>query len=645
MQNAHWPIPSARHVALTACLALLLAAPWPAIATTYVMPTDDELVDRANLIIVGMVEGSQSATTTGTPATDHQVRVERVLKGFVLASDLLVRVPGGITAEGHLYQIHGAPELDVGQRVVLFLNPDDDHFRIVDLELGVFRERGIGTSRTALRRIAATEVALSIDSRAEERARSHKPRSFDDFTQWISDRSSGIERAPDYFLSETPGLVGTEEAFNHVRFDCRSFGGPNNVFARRAEFDTGGSVTYRAFNVGDQAIPGGGFTQIQRGLQAWSQVSASTVDLRYGGTTTNSVGGGGVEDFDGKDTVILKDPRNKIESTFNGSGVLAVTSIIGDCREVGTFANGSFIPIIDADIVFQDGLDANFYPFVLDPALAFERIFTHEAGHGIGMAHSCTGSCSGSAGEAIMRANYVDSTLGRTLGSDDRRGIRFLYPAATGAAPTAPTDLVATALTTSTIGLSWLDNSSNETGFLLQERAVASTEWSDLAILDPNTITVTVESIPEASARVYRIRANGSSNNSAFSNEAQATTFGSIGTCTEDVNTGCLADGRFEVTAQWETTQGTSGAGNFSSLTPDTGTFWFFDEDNVEMVVKVLDACDPFNAFWVFAGGLTNVEVEVLIVDRETGLARTYFNPQGTAFNPIQDTAAFETCP
>ena len=110
---------------------------------------------------------------------------------------------------------------------------------------------------------------------------------------------------------------------------------------------------------------------MQRGLQAWNQVSASTVNLRYGGTTNNNVGGGGVDDFDGTDRIILKDPRNVIDGSFDGSGTLAITSIIATCNEVGTFPNGTFIPILDADIVFQDGLDTDFYPFVQDPALAF----------------------------------------------------------------------------------------------------------------------------------------------------------------------------------------------------------------------------------------------------------------------------------
>jgi hypothetical protein len=79
-------------------------------------------------------------------------------------------------------------------------------------------------------------------------------------------------------------------------------------------------------------------------------------------------------------------------------------------------------------------------------------------------------------------------------------------------------------------------------------------------------------------------------------------------------------------------------------LTSDTGSFWFFSPTNVETVVKVLDGCGVDSSFWVFAGGLTNVDVVMTVTDTQTGAVRTYTNPQGSAFLPIQDTAAFAAC-
>jgi hypothetical protein len=63
------------------------------------------------------------------------------------------------------------------------------------------------------------------------------------------------------------------------------------------------------------------------------------------------------------------------------------------------------------------------------------------------------------------------------------------------------------------------------------------------------------------------------------------------------------------------------------------------------MVIKVLNACTLISRYWVFAGGLTNVNVTVTVTDTQTGAVRTYSNPLNTAFQPIQDTGAFSTCP
>jgi hypothetical protein len=81
-------------------------------------------------------------------------------------------------------------------------------------------------------------------------------------------------------------------------------------------------------------------------------------------------------------------------------------------------------------------------------------------------------------------------------------------------------------------------------------------------------------------------------------------------------------------------------------LTADTGYFWFFIQENVELVIKVLDACaTPFDSFWVFAAGLTDVEVELTVEDTTAAVVQHYVNPLGQPFQPIQDTAAFGTCP
>ena len=119
------------------------------------------------------------------------------------------------------------------------------------------------------------------------------------------------------------------------------------------------------------------------------------------------------------------------------------------------------------------------------------------------------------------------------------------------------------------------------------------------------------------------------------------------GSCTANGTTLCLNNGRFRVQATYATATGQTGPGTAVSQTSDTGLFWFFSANNIEVIVKVLNAC-TFAAgprYWVFAGGLTNVQVVLTVTDTSNGTTRTYTNPQTTAFAPIQDTDAFATCP
>ena len=112
------------------------------------------------------------------------------------------------------------------------------------------------------------------------------------------------------------------------------------------------------------------------------------------------------------------------------------------------------------------------------------------------------------------------------------------------------------------------------------------------------------------------------------------------GTCVPGAARLCLNDGRFAVEAAWKDFGGHTGAGTAVPLTADTGYFWFFGPNNVEVVLKVLDGQPVNGRFWVFYGALSNVEYTLTVTDTITGHIRTYTNPSGR-FASIGDTQAF----
>jgi ELWxxDGT repeat protein len=113
------------------------------------------------------------------------------------------------------------------------------------------------------------------------------------------------------------------------------------------------------------------------------------------------------------------------------------------------------------------------------------------------------------------------------------------------------------------------------------------------------------------------------------------------GTCAPSSTRLCLNGGRFAVEARWRDFDGNQGNGMAVPLSGgDTGYFWFFSQDNVEVVLKVLDGRPVNGRFWVFYGALSSVEYTLTVTDTMTGARKVYTNPSGRLASGA-DTGAF----
>lgn len=119
-----------------------------------------------------------------------------------------------------------------------------------------------------------------------------------------------------------------------------------------------------------------------------------------------------------------------------------------------------------------------------------------------------------------------------------------------------------------------------------------------------------------------------------------------LGGCLPSDTRLCLHDGRFAVEAQWATASGTAGSARAASpRTRDSGLFWFFEPDNWELQVKVLDGCALTGHFWVFAAASTNVEYTLTVTDLVAGgVPAVYHHPGGPPAPAINDVEALP-CP
>ena len=69
-------------------------------------------------------------------------------------------------------------------------------------------------------------------------------------------------------------------------------------------------------------------------------------------------------------------------------------------------------------------------------------------------------------------------------------------------------------------------------------------------------------------------------------------------------------------------------------------SFWFFDPNNIEMVVKDLDGRQDNGRLWIFYGSLTNVSFEMTVTDTQAELVKTYSNSINN-FRSVGDTNAY----
>ena len=116
----------------------------------------------------------------------------------------------------------------------------------------------------------------------------------------------------------------------------------------------------------------------------------------------------------------------------------------------------------------------------------------------------------------------------------------------------------------------------------------------------------------------------------------------------EDEQTGacasglCLHEGRFEVDVHWFTDGSERSAARPARAGTDvSGLLWFFEPDNWEMLVKVLDGCGVNGHYWVFAASATDVGFDIEVTDTQTGDVRHYTKNPGEAAVAMADMAAF----
>jgi hypothetical protein len=115
-------------------------------------------------------------------------------------------------------------------------------------------------------------------------------------------------------------------------------------------------------------------------------------------------------------------------------------------------------------------------------------------------------------------------------------------------------------------------------------------------------------------------------------------------TCTPSATTLCLLNNRFQVTLSVNDPR-VSGTGSANATVQ--GDWGYFDvpaatgtSDKPVIFVKVIDGRAVNQKYWVFYGGLTDIQYTFIVTDKQTGATKTYSKATGT-YDGRADTSAF----
>ena len=117
------------------------------------------------------------------------------------------------------------------------------------------------------------------------------------------------------------------------------------------------------------------------------------------------------------------------------------------------------------------------------------------------------------------------------------------------------------------------------------------------------------------------------------------------GSCEPDGETLCLQDSRYTVVVDWWNGDGKGGSGSVVHAgTNDSGLFRFFNRENWEVLIKVLNGCAVNGHVWVYGASTTDLGYSIRVTDTVTGLVQEYRNEPGHPAPALVDATAFHAC-
>ena len=524
-------------VIIVAVAALLWAA--IASATTFIVPSDENLIADADAIVTGSIEGSYAREVDHSIETVYQLRLQSVLKGGLRVSEVVdVVSPGGLYGD-HGQLVDGSAQFAKGDQVLLFLARRGKAFEPWNLALGKFSFVKAENGERLL--VRDLENAGAFDAAGHPHA--EKLRLEEGFIRFIHDRiaqrrvDAGTDE--DYFVdAASVVLPRPETGRGKVRAEIApwtSSSYANGAMCPGAEFGcspgvltsirlpgANPSVTFQrsTSSAGLTGAGDGGASFIAGGAALWTNDCGSNITLTNG-TTTTAVKSG--SDF--INTILFNDPSNVL-----GGGTIGVTTTTFG-TPFQSFDGAFWWTIRDSDIVFNN--EVNSSPLTSSSVFLLAAM-THEIGHAIGFRHSNGTSANGNAqlsppsscdsdneeceAEATAVMFWEVSGAGfATLQPYDVHAVGAVYSGGSCVVLGTPSGLTATAeIDGSQVAVSW-SAATGATGYNVYRKGPGNTAFG--VVGTPAGTSFNDATAIAGNAYIYRVTASDGSSESAASNE------------------------------------------------------------------------------------------------------------------------------